>query len=92
MSATKSKAKKPAAKTATKKPTAKKDATNTREMSDVQEKLIKLFVRPNGVTLDDVRFANRPAMMCLKPFERRGYKISVVKKEGEPTRCLARKA
>jgi hypothetical protein len=76
---------------ASKKSVAKKP--QNRPMNALQEKLIKLFVRPNGATLaETVKIAKRPALMALRMFERRGYKTSVVKKAGEPTRYLARAA
>ena len=99
MSSTKS-ARKPSSKKTTVKKVAKKAAkkvakiTQNRPLNALQEKLLKLFHRPQGATLADVvaAGANRPAMMALRMFERRGYKTSVVKKEGEVTRYIARKA
>jgi hypothetical protein len=78
----------------------KKSAKSTAKKSTngkpnvLHEKLLKLFLRPNGATLSDVveagwKFA---AMAALRIAERRGLKISVVKKEGERTRYVAKRA
>jgi hypothetical protein len=95
MSAKKTNTKKSAKKSAVaKKVAAKKVAKvqTNREPNALQIKLLKLFMRPQGATLEDTSAAgaNRPALAALRMFERRGYKTSVVKKAGEPTRYLAR--
>lgn len=86
--ATKSKksAKKPVAKS-TKKVVAKRGNFNA-----LHEKLISLFKRPNGATLEDTVKAGYkyPAVFALRIAERRGLKVSVVKKEGERTRYVAK--
>lgn len=86
--ATKSKkpAKKPVAKVA------KKPAKTSKNFDALHEKLIALFKRPNGATLEDTVKAGYkyPAVFALRIAERRGLKVAVVKKEGERTRYLAK--
>jgi hypothetical protein len=52
------------------------------------------MARPNGATMHDTWNAGfeYPAMAALKIAERRGYKISVVKKKGELSRHIAKRA
>jgi hypothetical protein len=65
-----------------------------RKPNPLHEKLIKLFVRPNGATITDIAAAKfkYPAIQALRIAERRGYKTNVVKKAGELTRYVARRA
>ena len=66
----------------------------SRKPNALHEKLIKLFTRPNGATMHDTYNAGfeYPAMAALKIAERRGFKTNVIKKSGELTRYIARKA
>jgi hypothetical protein len=52
------------------------------------------MTRPKGATLAEIKAAKfkAAAMAALKIVERRGYKTNVVKKDGELTRYVARKA
>lgn len=94
--ATKSKksAKKPVAKSAKAvKKVAKK--TSGKNFDALHEKLITLFKRPTGATLAEIKAAGydyAPGIFALRIAERRGYKTSVVKKDGERTRYLAKGA
>ena len=65
-----------------------------RKSNALHEKLIKLFVRPEGATMHDTWNAGYayPAATALKIAERRGLKTSVVKKKGELTRYIAKRA
>jgi hypothetical protein len=77
------------AKSATKTVAVKK----SRAPNPLHEKLIALMTRKDGATLSDVveagwKFA---AMAALKIAERRGLKVSVVKKDGERTRYHAKR-
>ena len=76
--------------TKAKKPVVK--VLKNRKTNALHDKLLKLFMRPQGATLEDTSKAgaNRPAIAALNIFKKRGYKTSVVKKAGEPTRYLAR--
>jgi hypothetical protein len=84
----------------TKKTTKKttKKATKARKPNALRnalhETLIRLISRPNGATLADISAAkfNAPAIQALRLVERRGYKTSVVKKPGELTRYIAKRA
>jgi hypothetical protein len=78
-----------------KKSVAKKVSTKaTKKPNPLHEKLIKLFTRPNGATVHDTMEAgfNYPAMAALRIAERRGYKTSVVKKPGELSQYIAKRA
>jgi hypothetical protein len=57
-------------------------------------KLVKLLSRPTGATITDISEAGfkYAAMAAMKIVERRGYKTSVVKKPGELTRYIAKRA
>jgi len=82
--------KKPAAKSATKNAAVKV----ARKLNAVHEALIKLMTRPKGATLAEIKAAkfNAAAMQALKIVGRRGYKTNVVKKAGELTRYVAKRA
>jgi hypothetical protein len=56
-----------------------------RKSSALHERIVKLFARPNGATINDLNEAGfkYSAVQALKLAERRGYKTSVVKKSGE---------
>jgi hypothetical protein len=84
---TKSTAKKFAAKPAVKN-------GNAKPIKPLHAKLIALMTRPKGATLADIKAAkfNAAAMQALKIVERRGFKTSVVKKDGELTRYVAKRA
>jgi hypothetical protein len=85
-----------AKKTNSKKVTAKKSKkpVAAKKPNAMHEKLIKLFTRPNGATITDTVEAGfkYPVMTALRMAERRGYKTNVIKKDGELTRYVARKA
>jgi len=80
-----------------KKPTktvAKVSTKATKKPNELHEKLIALLTRKDGATMHDtwnVGF-EYPAMLALKIAERRGYKTSVVKKKGELSRYIAKRA
>jgi hypothetical protein len=80
------------AKKSAKKPAAKNG--NAKPIKPLHAKLIALMTRPKGATLADIKAAkfNAAAMQALKIVQRRGYKTNVVKKAGELTRYVARKA
>lgn len=84
---------KPASKKSSK-PIAVKVIKRSRKTNALHAKLEKLFTRPGGCTLHDTWNAGfeYPAMQALKMFERRGYKVSAVKKPGALTVYSARKA
>jgi hypothetical protein len=71
----------------------KKTAKTAKKVSHkpLHEKLLKLFRRPNGATLEDTVEAGYkyPALFALRIAERRGYKVKVIKKDGELTRYVA---
>jgi hypothetical protein len=74
---------------------AKKSAKKTNgKTNPLHEKLIRLISRPTGATLADLKEAkfNASAIQALRLVERRGYKTSVVKKPGELTRYIAKRA
>jgi hypothetical protein len=52
------------------------------------------MTRPSGATLAEIKAAkfNAAAMQAIKIVERRGFKTSVVKKDGELTRYVAKRA
>ena len=78
-----------------KKSVAKKASTKaTKKPNALHEKLIKLFTRPDDATMHDTFNAGfaYPAMAALKIAERRGLKTSVIKKKGELTRYIAKRA
>jgi hypothetical protein len=52
------------------------------------------MTRPKGATLQEIKAAKfkAAAMAALKIVERRGFKTSVVKKAGELTRYVAKRA
>jgi len=82
-------------KSTSKKPVTKKIASKaTKKPNALHEKLIKLFVRPNGATITDIAAAKfkYPAIQALRIAERRGYKTSVSKKPGKLTRYIAKRA
>jgi tRNA U34 5-carboxymethylaminomethyl modifying GTPase MnmE/TrmE len=66
----------------------------TRKPNALHEKLVKLFTRPTGATVQDVAEVKfyGPAIAALRIVERRGYKTNVIKKSGELSRYVARKA
>jgi hypothetical protein len=76
------------------KPVVGKVIKRTRKPNALHEKPIKLFTRPNGATMHDTWEAGfkYPAIAALKVAERRGLKTNIVKKSGELTRYIARKA
>lgn len=58
----------------------------------LHDTLIKMFKRPNGATLREIKDAGydyAPGIFALRIAETRGYKIKVVKKEGERARYCA---
>jgi acetolactate synthase regulatory subunit len=81
-----------------KKSTSKKAVTvvvkKTRKPNALHEKLVKLFTRKDGATVQDVAEVKfyGPAIAALRIVERRGYKTNVIKKSGELSRYVARKA
>jgi hypothetical protein len=60
----------------------------------LHEKLVKLFSRPNGATINDLNAAGfkYSARQALKIAEHRGLKTSAKKPDGELTRNYAKKA
>ena len=75
-------------KKSTKKPVAKKS-------SALHEKILKLFARPNGATINDLNEAGfkYSARQALRIAETRSLKTNVVKKNGElVARYIAKKA
>jgi hypothetical protein len=84
------------AKSIAKKSTAKKSANGqkARKPNAIHEALVKLMTRPNGATITDIQEAKfkAAAMQALKIVGRRGYKTNVVKKAGELTRYVAKRA
>jgi hypothetical protein len=67
----------------------KSNATNA-----LHEKLVKLFSRPDGATINDLNEAGfkYSARQALRIAERRGLKTSAKKPDGELTRYYAKKA
>jgi hypothetical protein len=80
------------AKKSTKKPVVK--VIKARKANPLHEKLVKLFVRPNGATINDLNEAGfkYSARQALKIAEHRGLKTSAKKPDGELTRYDAKKA
>jgi hypothetical protein len=80
----------------TSKTTKKNGKTNgkPRKPNALHEKLIRLLSRPDGATLTETKKCGfeYPAIMALRIAERRGYKTSVLKKPGELTRYVAKRA
>jgi hypothetical protein len=80
-----------------KKSTAKKPIVvkviKSRKPNPLHEKLIKLFVRPNGATIGDIQECGwkYSAVAALAIAKRRDLKTSVVKKSGELNRYIAKK-
>jgi hypothetical protein len=76
-----------AKKTNTKKPVAVKVIKRTRKANALHDKLEKLFTQKGGCTMHDTFNAGfkYPAIQALKMFEKRGYKVNVVKKAGALT-------
>jgi hypothetical protein len=82
--------------------TSKKSATKKangkprkeRKTNPLHAKLIALMSRPNGADRADIAKTGwkYPSMTALKIAERRGYKTSVVKKAGELSRYIAKRA
>jgi hypothetical protein len=85
-------------KMSTKKSTAKKPVVvkvlKTRKPNPLHEKLIKLFTRPTGATVQDVAETKfyGPAIAALRIAERHGFKTSTKKEPGELTRYYAKRA
>jgi hypothetical protein len=81
---------------------AKKSAKNaatvvvkkTRKANPLHDKLVALMLRPRGATRTDIAKTKFPAaaIAALRIVERRGYKTSTVKKPGELTRYVAKRA
>jgi predicted nucleotidyltransferase component of viral defense system len=75
---------------------AKKSAKNpvVKVNDALHEKIVKLFTRPNGATINDLNEAGfkYSARQALKIAEHRGLKTSVKKPDGELTRYYAKKA
>ena len=65
-----------------------------RPSNPLHEKLLKLLTRPEGATMHDTWNAGfeYPAMAAVKIVERRGYKVSKKKEQGELTRYIAKKS
>ena len=65
----------------------------SKKSNPLQDKLISLFARPTGATMHDTFNAGYqyPAMQALKMAERRGYKVSTKKEDGELTRYYAKR-
>ncbi|HWX34218.1 MAG TPA: hypothetical protein VNZ53_43190 [Steroidobacteraceae bacterium] len=80
------------AKKSTKKPVVK--VIKARKANPLHEKLVKLFVRPNGATITDISEAGfkYSAVQALKIAKTRGLKTSTKKPDGELTRYYAKKA
>jgi hypothetical protein len=78
----------------TSKKTNGKTATATRKPNPLHEKLIRLMSRPDGATLHDLWNSGfqQPSVFALKIAERHGLKTSIVKKKGELTRYIAKRA
>lgn len=63
-----------------------------RQDTPLHKKILSLMNRPNGATLHDTWKAGWPfpVMAAVKLVERRGYKVSRIKKDGELTRYVAK--
>ncbi len=88
-----------------KKPTSKKTATkraskangqprNERKTNPLHDKLVALMSRPNGADRSDIAKTGwkLPSINALRIAERRGMKTSIIKKEGELKRYVAKRA
>jgi hypothetical protein len=76
------------------KPVAVKVIKASRKANVLHDKLVKLFSRPNGATINDLVDAGfkYSARQALRIAERRGLKTSAKKPDGENTRYYAKKA
>lgn len=90
--ATSKKSVKKVAKSAKSTKSTKKVAKTNGNREALHDTLIKMFKRPNGATLAEIKEAGydyAPGIFALRIAERRGYKTKVVKKEGERSRYVA---
>ena len=76
-----------------KKSTKKPNAKPARKTNALHEKILKLFARPNGATINDLNEAGfkYSAMQALRIAETRGLKTSAKKPNGELTRYYAKR-
>jgi hypothetical protein len=67
---------------------------NGKKPNALHDKLVALMTRPNGATITDLQAAKfkRPSIAALRIVAHRGFKTSVVKKKGELTRYVAKRA
>jgi hypothetical protein len=72
----------------------KKSAKVAKKSNQLHERIVKLFSRPNGATINDLDEAGfkYSARQALKIAEHRGLKTSAKKPDGELTRYYAKKA
>ena len=68
--------------------------TIAKKPNALHDTLVKLMSRPNGATIHDTWNAGfgYAAMAAVKIVERRGYKVSKKKEQGELTRYIAKRA
>jgi len=79
-------------KKSTKKSVAK--TVGSKKANPLHETLVKLMARPQGATMHDTYNAgfHFAAMAAVRIVERRGYKVSKKKEQGELTRYIAKRA